>query len=327
MSEWPAVLVETPNANLFLGPFQTVSEWPDLTLAYDQNLVLAPFETLSEWPDPGVQVPILPGDSITGSYQIEYNGTLLGGYGNQYQIIAGSVEGWDDLPALDSSNVARPSWHGSWPGKFYSQERQVSATIAINVGDGGDFAGAIGQIRHLLTPPAGETGAPLVIATRDEVLMVPEAVVDTRAMPTGSYHAGWVSVAVRWVCADPRRYNVIRSGFDIPAGGTVPLENAGNVASHPLLRVDGPVVNPSISNSTLGRTLSFLITLADGERMEIDTDAGNATVAGVSVLSTLTGASAPVSDFVLERGTNELSYAPDDGGAAGVVALYRDAWL
>jgi phage-related protein len=136
-----------------------------------------------------------------------------------------------------------------------------------------------------------------------------------------------VPVAVRWICADPRRYNVIRSGLGIPAGATVEIDNAGNVATHPLLRVDGPVTNPELANTTLDRTLSFLLTLETGERLTIDTDAGNATVDGESVLSTLTGASAPVGDFVFERGTNEITFDADSGGAAGMVALYRDAWL
>jgi hypothetical protein len=319
--------VDTPNVNLSLGPFETLSEWPDLTLSYEQIFTLPPFETLSEWPDLAASVPVLPGDAITGNYQIEYNGTIFGGYGNIYQIVTGSVEGWDDLPGMDSANVARPSWHGSWPGRMLAQERQVTATIAINVGDGDDFAGAVATLRRLLAPPVGETGAPLVISTRDEILMVPEAVVDTRTMPMGAYHAGWVPVAVRWICADPRRYNVIRSGLNVPPGATVEIDNAGNVASHPLLRIDGPVVNPELANATLERTLSFLLTLNEGERLLIDTDAGNATVAGESVLSTLTGTSAPVGDFVLERGTNAITFDPDSGGAAGMVTLYRDAWL
>lgn len=326
-SEWPPVTVDTPNVNLLLDAFETVSEWPDLTFSNDYHLTLPAFETLSEWPDLAASVPVLPGDNITGSYQIEFNGTLFGGYGNIYQVVAGSVEGWDDLPGMDSANVSRPSWHGSWPGRMLAQERQVTATIAINVGDDDDFAGAVATLRRLLAPPVGETGAPLVISTRDEILMVPEAVVDTRTMPMGAYHAGWVPVAVRWICADPRRYNVVRSGLDIPPGATVEIDNAGNVASHPLLRIDGPVVNPELANTTLDRTLSFLLTLADGERLTIDTDAGNATVAGESVLSTLTGTSAPVGDFVLERGTNAISFAADSGGAAGMVALYRDSWL
>ncbi|MEU6725458.1 hypothetical protein ABZ917_17260 [Nonomuraea wenchangensis] len=317
--------METPNANLFLGPFETVSEWPELELAYDYGLVLPVFDTTSEWPDLGVVVPIKPGDSITGNYQIEYNGTLFGGYGNIYQIL--SVEGWDDLPGMDSSNVSRPTWHGSWPGRYRSQERQITATLAVSVGSDDDWAGAVATLRRLLTPPAGETGMPLVVSTRDEILMVPEAVVDTRAMPMASYHVGWAQVSVRWIAADPRRYNVVRSGVSIPPEAGEDIENAGNVASHPLIRVDGPVVNPTITNLTLNRTLNFLLTLNSSQRLTIDTDAGNATVDGESVLSTLTGTSAPVADFVLERGTNTLTFAVDTGGSGGLTVLYRDAWL
>ncbi|HEY9372080.1 phage distal tail protein [Streptomyces sp.] len=327
LAEWPAITAETPNADVLLAPLETLSEWPGLDIAVDFAATLPAFETLSEWPDPGVVVPVLPGDDITGNYQIEFNGTVFGGYGNQYQIIAGSVEGWDDLPALDSANVPRPSGHGAWPGRYLAQARQVTATIAVNIGDGGDFAGAVAEIRKLLTPPAGETGAPLVISTRDEILLSLEAVADSRAMPTGAYHAGWIPVAVRWICADPRRYNVIRSGINIPVASTQTIENAGNVETHPLLRLDGPVENPVVANTTLGRTIAFAVTLNSTQRLTIDTDAGNATIDGESALSTLTGTSAPVSDFVFERGTNQISYTASSGGSKGLVTLYRDAWL
>jgi hypothetical protein len=326
ISEWPDLEVATPNADAHLGVFETLSEWPAPDIAVDFTAFLGVFETISEWPDSGVDVPILPGDNITGNFQIEYNGTLFGGYGNIYQIIAGSVEGWDDLPPLDSSNVPRPSGHGSWPGIYRAQERQVTATIAINVIDG-DFAGAIAEIRKLLVPPAGETGAPLVISTRDEILMSLEAVADTRTMPTGAYQEGWVPVAVRWICADPRRYNVIRSGINISVSTTAVVENAGNVATHPILRIDGPVLNPTVTNVTLGRTISFAIELSPTQRLTIDTDAGNAIVDGQSVLSKLTANSDPVSDFVFDRGSNEISYTATSGGGKGLVTLYRDAWL
>jgi hypothetical protein len=327
LSEWPLIEVVTPSATIPLAAFQTVSEWPTLDLDYDYALALPVFETLSEWPDPGAQVPILPGDRITDDFQIEFNGTLFGGPGNIYQITSDGVEGWDDLPGMDSANVSRPTWHGSWPGRTLAQERQVTATIAVNVADDQDWAGAVATLRRLITPPVGETGQPLVVSTRNEVLVCLEAVADSRAMSTGAYHVGWAPVAVRWIVADPRRYNVQRSGVTIPPGATIEISNAGNVASHPLLRIDGPVVNPSISNTTLGRTLDFLLTLNSGQRLIIDTDAGNATVGGESVLSTLTGSSSPVSDFALERGNNSITFSPDSGGDIGLVALYRDAWL
>lgn len=326
-SEWPELTVESPNVNIFPATFETTSEWPAPTFAFDYHLTLGDFETTSEWPTPGVSIPTLPGDLITGNYQIEFNGVLLGGYGNIYQIVADSVEGWDDLPAMDSSNVARPTWHGAWPGRYLSQERQITATIAINVGDGDDFNGAVATLRRLLTPPVTEAGAPLVISTRNEVLLSLEAAVDSRQMPMGAYHAGWVPVAVRWICADPRRYNVTQSGVNIPVGTSVDITNAGSVAAHPLLRIDGPITNPVITNTTLDRSLSFQLTLGSEERLTIDPDSGNATVDGDSALSNLSGTSAPVGDFVVERDVNAIAFAADSGGTAGLTVLYRDAWL
>ncbi len=196
---------------------------------------------------------------------------------------------------MDSGNVARPTRHGSWAGRRLAQDRQVSATIAVNTND--DFAGALNALRLALAPADDESGLPLVVSGRDEVLLA-EAAVDARVQPTQGYPAGWVPVAVRWVCADPRLYNVDRSGVAISVGQTVSV-----------------------------RTLQFTITLAADDRLEIDADAGNATVGGENVMSTLTGSSAPVPDFVFGRGTNAITYTATSGGENPLTVLYRDAWL
>lgn len=325
--EFPALQVVTPDASVILPAFEIADEFPGLTFAVGQTAALDVFEIADEFPDLVAQVPIRPGDAITGNYQIEYNGTLFGGHNNRYQIIAGSVEGWDDLPGLDSGNVSRPSWHGSWPSRYLSQDRQITATVAADIGADDDFAGTIAELRSLLAPPEDETGLPLVISARDEVLLIPEAVVDSRAMPTEGYPAGWVPVAVRWVAADPRRYNPDRSGVTLTPGQTAALGNAGNVATHPTIRIDGPAVDPVLANTSNGRTLDFAITLAGGERLTIDTLNGTATVDGDSVMSTLSGSSSPVSDWVLGRGSNTITFTTDSGGSAGAVFLWRDAWL
>jgi phage-related protein len=146
-------------------------------------------------------------------------------------------------------------------------------------------------------------------------------------MPTRDYHAGWVPVAVRWTCPDPRRYNVRRSGSDIAVNSEVILQNAGSVASHPEIRIDGPAANPMLANADTNRSLSFQITLADGERLRIDTINGTALVGDDSVMHALTGTSAPVFDFVLAPGDNRISYTATADGGSPAVFLYRDAWI
>jgi hypothetical protein len=325
MSEWPALSVVTPSVDLRLPTFETTSEWPALALSYSQHFTLPVFETASEWPALDPTIPILPGDLITGNYQIEYGGLRFGGHGNVYQIIAGSLEGWGDLPALDSGSVTRPNRHGSWAGRKLAQERQVSVTIAVNTNE--DFGGALNALRLVLAPSDDETGQALVISGRDEILLALDATVDARVQPTQGYPAGWVPVAVRWTCSDPRLFNVDRSGISIPVSGTVEVSNGGNTATHPTIRIPGPVANPVITNLTLDRTLQFTISLAEGERLEIDADAGSAIVNGDNVMSALTGSSAPVADFVFGRGVNQISYVATSGGSNPVTVLWRDAWL
>jgi hypothetical protein len=322
--EFPSLLVSTPNAQLMLAAFETADEFPPFTLSCEQSFTLPAFETADEFPPLTAAIPVLPGDLITGNYQIEYAGLLFGGHGNVYQIVAGSLEGWGDLPTMDSGNVTRPTRHGSWAGRRLAQDRQVSVVIAVDTND--DFTGALNTLRLALAPGDDEAGQALVVSGRDEVLLA-EAAVDARVQPTQGYPVGWVPVSVRWVCADPRLYNVRRAGVAIPVGQTVQVVNAGNVATHPLIRVPGPVVNPVITNATLNRTLQFTITLAADERLEIDADAGNATVGGENVMSTLTGSSAPVPDFVFGRGINVVSYTATSGGENPLTVLYRDAWL
>lgn len=297
---------------------------PAISADFNANISLVTVVAVAIIPLPVVGVPILPGDQITGNYQIEYGGLLFGGYGNPYQIIAGSLEGWGDLPSLDSGSVTRPNRHGTWAGRRLAQERQVSVVIATDAN--GDFTGALNALRLAITPRDDETEVPLVVSGRDEVLLA-YAAVDARVQPTRDYSTGWVPVSIRWVCSDPRLYNVVQSGISIPVDSAVDVANAGNVATHPVIRVFGPAVNPEISNGALDRMLAFSITLDAGEILEIDTDNGTATVSGENVMSTLTGASAPVADFVFARGVNPITYTADSGGATPATALWRDAWL
>lgn len=316
--------VSTPNANIFMVPFETADEFPSWSFTYSAHFALSVLETADEFPSWSVSTPVQPGDLITGNYQIEYGGLRFGGHGNIYQIVAGSLEGWGDLPSMDSGNVVRPTRHGSWAGRRLAQDRQVSVVIAVDTND--DFTGALNALRLVLAPADDEGERPLTISGRDEILIA-TAAVDARVQPTQGYPAGWVPVSVRWVCSDPRLYNVDRAGVSIPVSQTAQVVNAGNTATHPLIRVPGPVVNPVITNATLARTLQFAITLAADERLEIDADGGTATVAGENVMSTLTGSSAPVPDFVFGRGVNAITYTATSGGDNPITCLYRDAWI
>lgn len=325
VSEWPPLTVATPNARFTLTPFETTSEWPPLTFGLEQNFTLAPFETVSEWPPLTVDVPVLPGDRITEAGQVEWNGTLWGP-GTAFRVQ--EITGWRGLPTIENLNVARPTRHGAWDARKLAQQRIVGIRLQLNSAtDPAMIDDLLDELDAVTGIPEDETPLSLVIKAYGAPHLATGQIIDRDVVLGGDYNVGQPTVSILIACADPRRYNPDRSGVLVPVGATVQVGNAGNTATHPEIRIDGPVENPVIVNATLDREIAFALVLDLGERLTIDTIDGNATVAGDSVMSTLTGSSAPVSDLVIAKGTNAISYTADSGGNAGAVFLYRDAWI
>jgi hypothetical protein len=324
-SEWPPLLVETPDARLFLPVWETAAEWPALDLrkhAYPKGV----WETESEWPDLQVTVPVRPGDLITGDFQIEWAGLVFGGPGNVYQIINGTLEGWDDMPELISGNAPRGARHGSWPGRDWLNERVVSVTVAISgPTDSEAFTLASRNLRRAMGISASGTESFLTIRTAGETLMV-EAKPDGRIMPTQHYGQYFTPVQLRWRCSDPTRLDVRQQSVLVPVGGQRTCDNEGDMEACPLLRIRGPVVNPVITNVTLGRVLRFDITVGDGDRLDIDTKRGTAVIGGQSKMDSLSTQSVPPEEWILAAGPNVVSFAADSGGTAGCEILFRSSY-
>ncbi|MFI7448064.1 phage distal tail protein [Nonomuraea sp. NPDC049714] len=325
VSEWPPVTVTTPNVNLFLGPFETLSEWPALTLAFDQNFTLPAFETVSEWPAITVTIPLVAGDLVTTAGQVEWNYTLWGP-GTDVAVLL-PVEGWRGLPQVDNLNVARPAQHGAWDGRKLSQQRLVTLRLQPNSGSNpSQIDDMLTQIDLVTGLPESEAPLPLVVRGYGDPQVAYGQVIDRDVDMDGDYNAGLPTVTVLIACADPRRYNIEQTGVNVPVGIQTVLSNAGNTSTHPRIRVDGPVTNPTFANADTGRTLAFALDVLAGEQLVINTFEGTATVGGEPVTSTITGTSAPIVDFTLRPGTNRVTYSGDAGGDLAV-ALYRDAWL
>ncbi|MFI6595007.1 phage distal tail protein [Nonomuraea sp. NPDC050536] len=326
ISEWPTITVTTPNANIFLPIFETTSEWPALTLAFDQNLTLPVFETVSEWPDLTVTTPVVPGAQITKPGQVEWNFTLWG-EGTDVDVLI-PVEGWRDLPQVDNLNVPRPAQHGAWDGRKLAQQRIVTLRLQPNsASDPTLIDDLLAQIDAVTGLPDDDTPLPLVIRGYGDPHLAYGQVIGRTPPMDGDYNVGLPTVTVLIACADPRRYNVQRTGVVLPVGVQVALGNAGNASTHPTIRVDGPATNPTVANAATGRSLSFALTLTTGQQLVIDAFNGNATVDGDSVMSTLTGTSSPVFDFTLQPGSNPVTYTATSGGGNNATILYRDAWI
>lgn len=326
VSEWPDVTVSTPNVNLILGAFESASEWPALAFTRHQNLVLGAFESVSEWPALTVSIPVKPGDSLTGADgQVEWNGVLWGPSTDVKVLLP--VDGWYGTPNIDNLNVEKPGSHGAWDARKLAQQRIVSIKLQPDSGaDPTQVQTLIDAILAATGIPEDDTPLPLVIKAYGPPKLAYGQVVDRPMVLDGDYNVGLPTVGVIVACADPRLYSLEREGVTVPIGAPTTLANTGNASTYPLIRIEGPVVNPVLTNTRLDRTLQFTITVADGDVLEIDTTNGTATVAGDNVMSSLTGG-VPVSDFVLAAGSNPISYTANSGGSNGADVLWRHATI
>lgn len=320
-STFPELAVSSPSVTVSLGVVATTSAFPAITIDYDTQFALGVFATMSAFPAISAESPILPGQLLTGDFQIEWARTLFGVA--PYYIL--SVEGWDDLPELDSGNAPRSARHGSWPGRDFAQERVVNAVIAIS-DDTSGFAVSRRDLRRIINASEDGTELDLVIRTNGETLLA-GAKVSGRVMPTENYSQGFTAVSLRWTCSDPRRYDLQQQSVTVSPSGANFCVNDGDIATSPTIKINGPVVNPVINNETLGRILRFTVTLDDGQQLLVDTNAGTVTLAGVDRMDTLSALSVPVEEWVLPAGTSRISYAPSSGGDNLIELLFASAYL
>jgi hypothetical protein len=175
--------------------------------------------------------------------------------------------------------------------------------------------------------PESEDPLPLVIKGYGSPKLAYGQVIDRPIAMDGGYNAGLPTVGVLIACGDARLYGLDPRGATVPLNTPTALSNAGNASTHPLIRLKGPLTNPTLVNQTMSRTLQFTITLSDGQILEIDTKGGTATQGGVSKMSTLGGVSDPVHDFVLQSGSNTIQYTTDADGTLGADLTWRDATI
>ena len=287
-----------------------------------------------------------PGDLITRDGQIEFNGLLMGAgtpYGNL------KLQGWHDM-SLTLGNKPRNNRHGSYPGKARQPERAITWDFKMWP-DRPGFVAAHDALERATEIPQGATELPLVIRTRGTPWMV-HAKCDTRLLPADRlFYAGVPEGTLRWIASDPRRMELTERTATIAAataavGGlpyplVYPLDygtpgapssavctNFGTVETHPVLTFVGPINQPRVLNSTLGRQLEFGIDLLLGQTLTIDTAANTVLLNGVTDrLYTRTDRSVPAELFWFARGDNVLTLlAAEIGGPpAKLTITWRSA--
>lgn len=321
---FPTITAVSPSIGFSIAAYATSFAFPSLTVSFGNSIALEPHATSFTFPPLTITAPILPGELITQNFQVEWGRTVFGGHGNPFQVI--SLEGWDDLPEIDSGDAPRSARHGSFSGRDFAQARTVSAVIAIS-DDADGFLGTRRDLRRIIAITEDGSKSTLTIRTDGETLLAYAKAVG-RIMPTDYYAQGWTAVSVRWTCPDPRRYDLEQPSVTVAVGSSATCTNDGDIATNPRVKIFGPVTNPIVRNVTLDRIIRFNIALAEGEELEVDTDEGTVVDGdGEDRMSTLSQQSVPVEEWVLAAGPNIISYTASSGGDHGIEVLFRSAFL
>ncbi|MEU6229990.1 phage tail domain-containing protein [Streptomyces sp. NPDC047042] len=214
-------------------------------------------------------------------------GDLTFGPGSQYAVTA--LEGLDDLPDIRAEDVARPGQHGDYSGPDYTGPRVIQLGLGLRGETPDDLRALTIALRNHTQPQR----QPSALQFLDQDILV-WAKVRKRSLPYDAEHLWSIGdAALELYCADPYLYGLTEqststTAYSPSAGRTYPLThdrtygpagesgrvlavNNGASDAYPVLRVDGPVADPSIEQVTTGQTLIIDATLNDGEYLLIDT--------------------------------------------------------
>ncbi len=288
-----------------------------------------------------------PGSLITGDGQLEYNDYVLG---DDVVTFMESINGWDDLPGVDSSNTLRPASHGAWVGKKLVGQRIIVWAGKISTEVRSDWEDTVKTLRDKFTVTMGTEELSIVVRTRNEMRMA-FGTVTSRQIPIDyAYSYYGAKVTIQFECSDPRLYSLGENsvfistpplsseGLDYPlvypldygaevVANSLIVVNAGNAPSPMTLNFIGPVTNPELINSTTGERLGFDIVLTADDILTVNTRLGTVVLNGTADrLYTRTLTSSPILGFDLMPGDNDLQLIAEDWEVgSGVEIVYRDA--
>jgi Phage tail protein len=250
---------------------------------------------------------VAPYGSVLGSvvappalldWQVYFNGLIVG-MNTAYGLL--QIEGLD-LPALRSGDVARPRDTGQFVGLDLFGGRDITLTIDMTT-DGISLQDAATSVATAFAPPSdGQTESPIYFQFPNLPLLVAGCRVRKRAIAIDlPWSQGFVKSAVIGLHAtDPRIYGTTLDptvALPTPPGGvhfpityplsfgggsiagTISADNSGNSEMRPIVVITGPCTNPTVTNTTLGESLTFSnpsqtsYTLYSGDTLTVDLDA------------------------------------------------------
>jgi len=113
--------------------------------------------------------------------------------------------------------------------------------------------------------------------------------------------------------------------FGASSGGSATVTNSGTVEASPIVTINGPAINPVVSNDTTGQSLGLNLTLVSGDQVVIDMD--NATILQGGSTNRMGGKSSGSRFWSLTPGVNTIRFSADAYDVGTAVIAFRSAHL
>lgn len=288
------------------------------------------------------------GDLITENWQIEYRETLIG-EGSPFALV--QAEGLIDLPGLQTADRLRLRRHGLSPGDDFAASRSIVLQIEVDAETESELNSTMATLLEITRPGLAESPMTVQIpgvagGGKRRLNVRPRR----RNVPIDlDFFYGLPIVTVEFVATDPRIYDGtpwqvsttlpsgLGSGLSFPAvppltfsgsseTGDVGAQNDGTFPVSPVIRIDGPVTNPSVTHLEKGYVLDFTITLGSSDYLIIDAESRSVLLNGSSNrYSTLSSTS---QWWDLDPGDNTIRFRSDTNLETAILtAYYRSAWI
>lgn len=274
--------------------------------------------------------------AVTGNYEFELDG---------YRLVGLTEISGLDHPGTDMSIDKRAGAHGAYTSGKYLKERVITAQARL-LSDVDTMPTQTFALKQAFTPREEDVRFSFMLPgfSPQFVLVKPQDVrFGLRNVETA---VGMVEYIGTMVAGDPRIYSEAEKtasaspggdtgGADFPmefpqtfsTGGTsggLIANNAGNFEAPTVITFNGPLTNPSITNSTTGVTFRIMISIPSGSYVTATALGSTVTYDGAGSL--YANVALPRRFIYLAPGDNSLSVSSNNG-AGQIDIRWRDTWM
>lgn len=292
------------------------------------------------------------------NYRFAFNDFEFGGGDSVYQIM--TIDGLEDLPVIRNQDDNRGYQDGMWTGRDFLSGRTLTFVMTVRGDSNYSMSHYLNLLQTNLIPQQQGTGL-LQFQLPDNDLQRINARVRRRAVTINTdYSSGLATATYEFFCPDPRYYDDQLQSTDLinatavagrtynrvyttppNSGSNNPLEdgmyfgggagspnlitNYGWATTNPVITIQGPCVNPKVTNVTAGYFLLVDTAMGTGDTLVLNTDLRTVTLNGINRRALLNNAS---TWFAAPPGTSYYTFTATgtDGNTACVVS-WRSAYI